>query len=113
MQLPTKSLMNVNSCREWDHREHVFQVTGRDFTISPYQSDMLLLAHAQTDPGACMCNLTQEGLRQEGREARHGDIIISGDLDEVPKPEAVAALRRCEWARQPERNNCVALEASM
>ena len=60
---------------------------------------------------ACAC--AQEGLRQEDREARHGDIIISGDLDEVPKPEAVEALRRCGWARQPGCDNCAALEASM
>jgi hypothetical protein len=59
------------------------------------------------------CMRVQEGLHQEGREARNGDLIISGDLDEVPKPEAVAALRRCHWGRQAERHNCASLESSM
>ncbi len=57
-------------------------------------------------------HLFKEGLHAEGREARHGDLIISGDVDEIPKAAAVAALRRCEWPRLPEHHYCAALEGS-
>ena len=54
----------------------------------------------------------QEGLHQPGREAQFHDLIISGDVDEIPKAEAVAALRRCEWPKRPDHHNCAAMEGS-
>lgn len=52
----------------------------------------------------------QEGLQQPGKEARSKDLIITGDVDEIPRAAAVAALRRCAWVNQADRHNCAALE---
>lgn len=35
----------------------------------------------------------QLGLAQPGREAREGDLVILSDLDEIPKPDVISALR--------------------
>lgn len=53
-----------------------------------------------------------KGLSVRGRGARPGDLIISGDLDEIPRPVAVQALRSCEWAQQPGYHDCAVLEGS-
>ena len=34
------------------------------------------------------------------------------DLDEIPKVEAVRAVKHCEWAVDPGKDDCVALEGS-
>ncbi|BDA40413.1 probable beta-1,4-mannosyl-glycoprotein 4-beta-N-acetylglucosaminyltransferase [Coccomyxa sp. Obi] len=56
--------------------------------------------------------LFEKGLSVRGREARPGDLIISGDLDEIPRPAAVQALRGCEWALQPGYHDCAVLEGA-
>ncbi len=56
--------------------------------------------------------LFEKGLSVRGREARPGDLIISGDLDEIPRPAAVQALRSCEWVLQPGYHDCAVLEGS-
>lgn len=35
------------------------------------------------------------------------------DLDEIPKAEAVRALKHCEWEAKPGMDDCVALEGSI
>ena len=35
------------------------------------------------------------------------------DLDEIPKAEAVQALKHCEWEAKPSMDDCVALEGSL
>ena len=35
------------------------------------------------------------------------------DLDEIPKAEAVRALKYCEWAATPGMDDCVALEGTI
>ena len=35
------------------------------------------------------------------------------DLDEIPKAEAVRALKHCEWEALPGMDDCVALEGSI
>ena len=56
--------------------------------------------------------LFEKGLAVKGSEAREGDLIISGDLDEIPRPAAVQALRSCEWRVQPGAHDCAVLEGS-
>jgi beta-1,4-mannosyl-glycoprotein beta-1,4-N-acetylglucosaminyltransferase len=56
--------------------------------------------------------LFEKGLAVKSREARPGDLIIMGDLDEIPRPAAVQALRKCEWTVQPGAHDCVVLEGS-
>ncbi|MCJ1425604.1 hypothetical protein MMC29_003504 [Sticta canariensis] len=38
-------------------------------------------------------SLFTKGLTHPGREARDGDIVIMSDLDEIPKPDTLAALK--------------------
>ncbi|CAL5225162.1 g7943 [Coccomyxa viridis] len=57
--------------------------------------------------------LFREGLHQPGKEVQTGDLVMSGDLDEIPKAEAVRALKHCEWEAKPGMDDCVALEGSI
>ncbi|CAL5224980.1 g7757 [Coccomyxa viridis] len=57
--------------------------------------------------------LFREGLHQPGKEVQIGDLVMSGDLDEIPKAEAVRALKHCEWEPKPGMDDCVALEGSI
>lgn len=50
------------------------------------------------------------GLHVKGREAHRGDLIIQGDVDEIPRPEAVQALRSCEWELKDGYDDCAVLE---
>ncbi len=43
-------------------------------------------------------------------EARRGDLFILGDVDEIPRPAALSALRRCHFEAA---HNCAAMESDM
>ena len=44
-----------------------------------------------------------------GAHARRGDLIILGDVDEIPRPETLAALRACPFEG---KHNCANLDGS-
>jgi hypothetical protein len=44
-----------------------------------------------------------------GAHARWGDLIILGDVDEIPRPETLAALRACPFEG---KHNCANLDGS-
>lgn len=50
--------------------------------------------------------LWKEGV---GAHARRGDLIILGDVDEIPRPETLAALRACPFEG---KHNCANLDGS-
>jgi hypothetical protein len=50
--------------------------------------------------------LWKEGV---GAHARQGDLIILGDVDEIPRPETLAALRACPFQA---KHNCANLDGS-
>jgi beta-1,4-mannosyl-glycoprotein beta-1,4-N-acetylglucosaminyltransferase len=52
------------------------------------------------------------GFTFEGREISRGDLFIFGDVDEIPKPEAIRALRKCSWQVLPGKQDCAAMEGS-
>ncbi|CAK0788020.1 hypothetical protein CVIRNUC_011242 [Coccomyxa viridis] len=56
--------------------------------------------------------LFEMGLKYPGKEAQIGDLIMSGDLDEVPKAEPVRAVKHCVWEPKEGMDECVALEGS-
>lgn len=39
-------------------------------------------------------------------------LTTAQDLDEIPKAEAVRAVKHCEWTVDPGKDDCVALEGS-
>lgn len=39
-------------------------------------------------------------------------VVSVQDLDEIPKPEAVRAMKHCAWEAKPPLHDCVALEGS-
>ncbi|BDA47606.1 probable beta-1,4-mannosyl-glycoprotein 4-beta-N-acetylglucosaminyltransferase [Coccomyxa sp. Obi] len=43
-------------------------------------------------------------------EARRGDLFVLGDVDEIPRPAALRALRRCRFEAA---HNCAAMESDM
>ena len=45
-----------------------------------------------------------------GREARRGDLFIMGDVDEIPRPDALRALKQCGFDAQ---HNCAAMESDL
>lgn len=55
----------------------------------------------------------RRGFKVKGKEARlNNDLFMFGDVDEIPKPEAVRAIRNCAWKVLPEKDDCAALEGS-
>lgn len=54
--------------------------------------------------------LFERGLQVEGSEAQRGDLFIMGDVDEIPRPAALRALRHCDF---DVRHNCATLESDM
>ena len=54
--------------------------------------------------------LFELGLQEAGMEAAPGDLIILGDVDEIPRPEALMALKRFGFEAV---HNCAAMEADL
>ncbi len=39
-------------------------------------------------------------------------LTTAQDLDEVPRAEAISAVKHCDWVVDPGKDDCVALEGS-
>ena len=91
-----------------------FNVTQLNIQLQLLTSSLLISAAVQP---TLHCRYITAAHRQSPRVNHQVGVSLSilntvQDLDEIPKAEAVRAVKHCEWAVDPGKDDCVALEGS-